>query len=107
MTRIVSIVSVLACIFTLLSHSFAAGPIGTFLQMNAIGFPVIHQLQKWVFDPDVALRRRRQFIDLHGDKGSKLIERLGLGVDGYADERLRMQRERDVGHLGGLNSLRP
>ncbi|XP_045507063.1 uncharacterized protein LOC123703185 isoform X3 [Colias croceus] len=88
-------------------HSLAAGPIGTFIQTNAIGFPVLHEHQTWIFDPDVGLRRRREFIELNGDKGEKLIERLGLGIDGYSEERLRQQRLRDQGHLGGLNALRP
>ncbi|CAF4942371.1 unnamed protein product [Pieris macdunnoughi] len=87
--------------------SAPAGPIGTFLQTNAIGFPVIHDAQTWIFDPDVAQRRRKQFIELNGDKGEKLIERFGLGIDGYEDERLRQQRIRDEGHLGGLNALQP
>nr|XP_026492036.1 uncharacterized protein LOC113397788 [Vanessa tameamea] len=84
-----------------------AGPIGTFLQTNLIGFPVIHESQAWIFDPDVSSRRRKEFIELNGDKAAKLIERLGLGIDGYGEQRLKMQRQRDQGHLGGLNSLRP
>ncbi|VVC92710.1 unnamed protein product [Leptidea sinapis] len=85
----------------------AAGPIGTFLQTNAVGFPVIHEKQTWIFDPFVAVRRRKQFAELHGTYGEKLIERLGLGIDGFGDERLARQRIRDKGHLGGLNSLQP
>lgn len=83
------------------------GPIAGFIRTNLIGYPVIHDKQVWIFDPDVALKRRRQFIELHGDKGEKLIERLGLGIDGNDEERLEMQRQRDEGHLGGLNALLP
>lgn len=88
-------------------RSEPAGLIGNFLQTNLLGFPVIHETRPWIFDPDISLRRRKQFIELHGDKGERLIERLGLGIDGYADERLRLQRKRDEGHLGGLNASRP
>lgn len=83
------------------------GPLTGFIRTNFIGHPVIHDKQIWIFDPDVALKRRRQFIELHGDKGEKLIERLGLGNDGNDEERLEMQRQRDEGHLGGLNALLP
>ncbi|XP_041971860.1 uncharacterized protein LOC121727881 [Aricia agestis] len=85
----------------------AADPIGRFIQTNFVGFPVAHAQQTWIFDPEVALRRKKQFIELHGDKGEKLIERLGLGIDGFEEERLARQRERDEGHLGGLNAYLP
>lgn len=42
------------------------------------------------------------FLKLHGYRGEKLIERLGLGIDGYADERLAKQQARDAGKLGGV-----
>lgn len=83
------------------------GPIGGFIRTNLIGHPVIHEKTSWIFDPDVAMKRRRQFIELHGDKGEKLIERLGLGIDGNDEERLEEQRKRDEGHLGGLNAYLP
>ncbi|PZC83225.1 hypothetical protein B5X24_HaOG208316 [Helicoverpa armigera] len=83
------------------------GPIAGFIRTNLIGHPVIHDKTTWIFDPDVALKRRRQFIELHGDKGEKLIERLGLGIDGNDEERLEEQRKRDEGHLGGLNFYLP
>lgn len=83
------------------------GPIRGFVQTNLVGLPVLHEQQYWSFDPDIALRRRKQFIELHGDKGARLIERLGLGIDGYGEERLVKQRARDEGHLGGLNYLNP
>lgn len=83
------------------------GPIGNFIRTNLVGQPVIHDHQTWIFDPDLSLRRRKQFIELNGDKGVYLIERLGLGIDGRADERLQKQRQRDEGHLGGLNYFLP
>ncbi|CAG9122316.1 unnamed protein product [Plutella xylostella] len=83
------------------------GPVKSFIQTNLVGLPVLHDKQSWSFDPDVSLRRRKQFIDLHGDKGERLIERLGLGIDGYSEERLQRQRQRDEGHLGGLNYFLP
>ncbi|CAG5030817.1 unnamed protein product [Parnassius apollo] len=98
------------CVCALLYRPTASdhvGPIGEFLRTNLVGQPVIHEKQTWVFDPEVAKRRRKQFIALHGDKGEKLIERLGLGIDGYDEERLQFQRERDEGHLGGLNAFLP
>ncbi|CAH2057824.1 unnamed protein product, partial [Iphiclides podalirius] len=103
-----SIISV--CVCALLYRHAASeevGPIGAFIRTNLVGHPVIHEEQRWVFDPDVALRRRKQFIELNGDKGERLIERLGLGIDGYDEERQQMQRERDEGHLGGLNAYLP
>ncbi|XP_045762968.1 uncharacterized protein LOC123865780 [Maniola jurtina] len=82
------------------------GPIATFIRTNIVGFPVLHESQKWVFDPDIALKRRKEFIQVNGDKGEKLIEKLGLGIDDRKEERLKSQRERDEGHIGGLNWLR-
>ncbi|XP_059044941.1 uncharacterized protein LOC131840764 [Achroia grisella] len=83
------------------------GPIESFIRTNLIGHPVILKPQTWEFDPDIALRRRKQFIELNGDKGEKLIERIGLGIDGRDQERLLRQRQRDEGHLGGLNYFLP
>ncbi|KAJ8708817.1 hypothetical protein PYW08_010199 [Mythimna loreyi] len=83
------------------------GPIAGFIRTNLIGHPVIHEKKSYIFDPDVALKRRKQFIALHGDKGEYLIERLGLGIDGRDEERLAQQRQRDEGHLGGLNAYLP
>lgn len=39
---------------------------------------------------------------VNGFRGEKLIERLGLGVDGYAADRLAQQQARDAGKLGGV-----
>ncbi|KAJ2937796.1 hypothetical protein O0L34_g18576 [Tuta absoluta] len=98
-------------IFTLCCRQICAGdpigPISSFVRTNLIGFPVIHDKQTWIFDPDVSLKRRRAFIELHGDKGERLIERLGLGIDGNDEERLKEQQIRDEGHLGGLNAYLP
>ncbi|XP_028170868.1 uncharacterized protein LOC114360369 [Ostrinia furnacalis] len=83
------------------------GPIENFIRTNFVGHPVIHDQQTWIFDPDISLKRRKQFVELNGDKSVYLIERLGLGIDGRADERLAKQRQRDEGHLGGLNYFQP
>lgn len=71
------------------------------IQNNLLGSPVVHQVTEWDFDPDVAIRRREIFQDVNGFRGEKLIERVGLGVDGLHNERLAIQRERDEGLLGG------
>lgn len=39
---------------------------------------------------------------MHGFRGSKLIERIGLGIDGNSNQRLLYQRQRDAGRLGGV-----
>ncbi|KAJ0171692.1 hypothetical protein K1T71_012455 [Dendrolimus kikuchii] len=85
----------------------STGFIASFVRTNLIGHPVIHDRTSWIFDPEVAMKRRRQFIELHGDKGERLIERLGLGIDGKDEERLAQQRARDAGRLGGLNIYLP
>lgn len=99
------------CIFALfyrqVSSQDSVGPIGDFIRANVVGRPVIHDRKQWIFDPDVSQKRRKTFRELHGDLGEKLIERLGLGIDGRDEERLTAQRQRDEGHLGGLNSLLP
>lgn len=82
-------------------------PIRGFIQTNLIGLPLIHKTVPWEFDPEVSLRRRKQFQQLNGIRGEDLIERLGLGIDGYEEERLQQQRQRDQGHLGGLNYFNP
>lgn len=82
----------------------ATGPIEilrTLIQDNLAGPTVIHQQTEWDFDPDVAVKRRELFEQVHGYRAEKLIERLGLGVDGNHDARLAEQQARDVGLLGG------
>lgn len=77
------------------------------VQFNLAGHPVLHKEQSWPFDPDIAIRRSRQYQELNGVHGEKAIERLGLGIDGLDRERLAKQRARDEGHLGGLNFYLP
>ncbi|XP_057663911.1 uncharacterized protein LOC130898546 [Diorhabda carinulata] len=72
------------------------------VQFNVAGHPVLHKDQMWPFDPDVGIRRSRQYTELNGYLGEKAIERLGLGIDGFDRERLAAQRIRDAGHLGGV-----
>ncbi|KAJ6644105.1 hypothetical protein Bhyg_09071 [Pseudolycoriella hygida] len=82
----------------------AQGPIAivrSILQNNVVGAPVVHKVTQWDFDPEVSQKRRAQFYELHGYRAEKLIERLGLGIDGHAEERLQQQRARDAGKLGG------
>ncbi|GBP45304.1 hypothetical protein EVAR_29052_1 [Eumeta japonica] len=107
MKKIYLSVCVFALFYRQVQSGDPVGPIRGFIQANLVGKPVIHGIQTWIFDPDVSLRRRTQFETLHGVKGEYLIERLGLGVDGFEEERLRKQRQRDEGHLGGLNYFRP
>lgn len=71
--------------------------------MNVAGQPLIHKQQLFEFDPDVAVRRRSQYYELHGFHGDKLTERVGLGIDGRNEERLAEQRTRDAGMLQGAN----
>jgi hypothetical protein len=78
-----------------------------FVQYNVGGIPLTHQTQTYDFDPDIALKRREQFVELNGDKSEKLIERIGLGVDGKQQERLAAQQARDEGHLNGINYFLP
>jgi hypothetical protein len=46
-------------------------------------------------------------FQLHGFRADKLIERLGLGIDGNHKERKVEQQIRDDGHLQGLNYFTP
>lgn len=71
------------------------------IQDNLAGPPVIHRKTEWNFDPYVAVKRRELFQRANGFRGERLVERLGLGVDGQHDARLVQQRARDVGLLGG------
>lgn len=77
------------------------------IQFNLAGHPVLHKSVDWPFDPEVGARRARQYQELNGRLGEKAIERLGLGIDGYDRERLAKQRERDEGHLNGIDYLTP
>jgi len=95
---------VVLIIATAVVNVHADGPftiIRNLLQNNLVGAPVIHKVSTWDFDPDVSLKRREQFQELHGFRGEKLIERIGLGIDGKGAERLPAQQARDQGVLGG------
>lgn len=70
------------------------------LQYNVFGIPVLHKKQEWTFDPDEGPRRSRQYQELNGRFGEKAIERLGLGVDGFEQERRIQQKQRDLQLLG-------
>lgn len=77
------------------------------VQFNLAGHPVLHKSVEWPFDPDVGVRRSKHYQELNGRLGEKAIERLGLGIDGYNEERLAAQRARDEGHLNGVDYLTP
>lgn len=82
----------------------ADGPITiikNLIQGNLAGVPVIHEITEWDFDPEVAIKRRELFERAHGFRGERLIERMGLGLDGKHDARLVQQQARDDGLLGG------
>lgn len=72
-----------------------AGLIGI-IQKNVLGTAQFHKQQSWPFDPSVSARRAPEFIALHGDKSEKLIERIGLGLDGRQNERREQQIVRDI-----------
>lgn len=72
------------------------------LQNNVAGHPDVHVHTKWEFDPEVSKKRRNQFYEVHGFRAEKLIERLGLGIDGHDEERRAEQRQRDAGRLNGV-----
>lgn len=71
------------------------------IQSNLAGVPIVHQITEWDFDPEVAIKRRELFERANGFRGERLIERMGLGIDGNHDERLAKQQARDDGLLGG------
>ncbi|CAH0551723.1 unnamed protein product [Brassicogethes aeneus] len=77
------------------------------VQFNLAGHPILHKTVEWPFDPEIGVRRSRQYQELNGRLGEKAIERLGLGIDGYDRERLAEQRARDEGHLNGVDYLTP
>lgn len=97
--------SVQACVLAAAIGSASAdGPVEivrNLIQNNLLGAPIVHQVTHWDFDPDVALKRREVFQTVNGFRGEKLIERMGIGIDGKHNERLAEQRARDVGLLGG------
>lgn len=103
---------------TVMHQCIPEGPITiirNLIQNNLVGAPVTHLKTEWDFDPDVALKRRELFQEANGFRGERLIERIGLGLDGRHNERQASQRARDAGLLGGtihhiqygLNTLDP
>ncbi|XP_050055064.1 uncharacterized protein LOC114127602 isoform X2 [Aphis gossypii] len=66
------------------------------IQNNVLGTADFHRQQSWPFDPNVSGRRAHEFIALHGDKSERLIERIGLGIDGRQEERREQQMVRDI-----------
>ncbi|XP_060834313.1 uncharacterized protein LOC132917547 [Rhopalosiphum padi] len=66
------------------------------IQNNVLGTAAFHRQQSWPFDPNVSARRAPEFIALHGDKSERLIERIGLGIDGRQQERREQQMVRDI-----------
>lgn len=83
-------------VMVLMHHAPGArgGLIGI-LQKNVLGYPEFHKQQSWQFDPSVSARRAPEFIALHGFRSEKLIERIGLGMDGRQNERREQQMVRD------------
>lgn len=89
---------------TLTNVCHADGPVAivtNLIQNNLLGAPVVHEITKWDFDPEVAIKRREVFQHIYGFRGEKLIEKMGVGIDGHHNERLAQQRARDDGLLGG------
>lgn len=66
------------------------------IQNNVLGTAEFHRQQSWPFDPNVSARRTHEFVALHGDKSERLIERIGLGLDGRQQERREQQVVRDI-----------
>ncbi|CAI6346478.1 unnamed protein product [Macrosiphum euphorbiae] len=85
-----------AAIAMLLQAPAAHAGIVGLIQNNVLGSAQFHKQQSWPFDPDVSARRTHEFVALHGDKSERLIERIGLGLDGRQDERREQQAVRDI-----------
>lgn len=46
----------------------ADGPVGfvrNLLQNNLVGAPVVHKHSEWDFDPEVSMKRRKQFYEVY------------------------------------------
>ncbi|XP_066249116.1 uncharacterized protein [Euwallacea similis] len=107
-----NLVSPMLCLLVLTTapSTLKADPLGLvkeLIQFNLVGHPVLHKSVEWPFDPEVGIRRSRQYQEVNGRLGEKAIQRLGLGIDGYDQERLTKQVARDQGHLNGLDYLTP
>lgn len=85
-----------AAVAVLLQASAVHAGIISIFQNNVLGSAQFHRQQSWPFDPDVSARRTHEFVALHGDKSEKLIERIGLGLDGRQYERREQQAVRDI-----------
>ncbi|KAJ9580103.1 hypothetical protein L9F63_004245 [Diploptera punctata] len=68
------------------------------IQENLAGRPENFKVVSWKFDPDISERRSVEFQEKYGVHGERLIERLGLGDDGYLEERKQQQiiREQEI-----------
>ncbi|XP_034101993.1 uncharacterized protein LOC132792839 [Drosophila nasuta] len=93
------------CLFLLLGSQSTDGFIIRFitetLQNNVAGEPVIHERTNWNFDPEGAKKARAIYYEKNGYRSAKFIESIGVGLDGYHEERRQQQQERDVGRLNG------
>ncbi|XP_063227121.1 uncharacterized protein LOC134533525 [Bacillus rossius redtenbacheri] len=90
---------VAACVIALaalLAAQARGGLIRRLIAENLAGPPEQRVAARYEFDPDVAARRRAEFEELHGPRGERLVERLGLGEDGFSRERRLRQRARDL-----------
>ncbi|XP_060536243.1 uncharacterized protein LOC132708129 [Cylas formicarius] len=103
----VTISLILLIAYNFPSNDAALTIVRDLVQFNLAGHPVLHKSMPWPFDPEIGIRRSRQYQELNGILGESHIERLGLGIDGYDRERLAAQRARDDGHLGGVDYLTP
>lgn len=93
--RVINRPAVSLQVVTLQAPAAVRGGLVGLIQNNVLGSAQFHKQQAWPFDPDVSARRAPEFIALHGDKSEKLIERIGLGMDGRHDERREQQMIRD------------
>lgn len=82
-------------VFNFLQSSDCISFIRELFSFYGAGPSVVHKTAEWPFDPEVGVRRSRQYRRVYGEHGEKYIERLGLGFDGKEQERLIAQRTRD------------
>ncbi|XP_049830519.1 uncharacterized protein LOC126272047 [Schistocerca gregaria] len=90
----------LLCLVTGQALSAPAGPLYGLIQRlvrnNLAGAPENFRTQQWDFDPEVSDRRRTEFEARHGRMGERLVQRFGLGEDGFPELRLQQQLARDA-----------
>ncbi|XP_030749146.1 uncharacterized protein LOC115877140 [Sitophilus oryzae] len=106
MSKVLTLVFLTLC-SVILTNAEPLRFVKDFFQFNIAGHPVLHKSVEWLFDPDIGIRRSRQYQEKNGYLGEKAIEKLGLGIDGYDRERLAQQQQRDEGHLNGIEYLTP